>query len=107
MNGMFGTDGDITLSGFHLQPRYLIGALPQPVICDPFGVNNKNFRQKLNMLGKEKLDKTDAEVNRLEMQCESLDRQIDAAVYELYGLTPACPPLAGKPAGREEEIANR
>jgi tRNA threonylcarbamoyladenosine modification (KEOPS) complex Cgi121 subunit len=31
--------------------------------------------------------KTDAEVNRLELQCESLDRQIDAAVYELYGLT--------------------
>ncbi len=31
--------------------------------------------------------KTDAEVNRLELQCESLDRQIDEAVYELYGLT--------------------
>ena len=44
------------------------------------------------MITKEKLakTKTDAEANRLEMQCESLDRQIDAAVYELYGLTPAC-----------------
>ena len=31
--------------------------------------------------------KTDAEKNRLELQCESLDRQIDEAVYELYGLT--------------------
>ena len=31
--------------------------------------------------------KTDAEVNRLELLCESLDRQIDEAVYELYGLT--------------------
>ncbi len=30
---------------------------------------------------------TDAEVSRLEMQCASLDRQIDAGVYELYGLT--------------------
>ena len=41
------------------------------------------------LAAKEKLakTKTDAEVNRLEMQCESLDRQIDAAVYELYGLT--------------------
>jgi hypothetical protein len=41
------------------------------------------------LAAKEKLAKTkiDAEVNRLEMQCESLDRQIDAAVYELYGLT--------------------
>lgn len=31
--------------------------------------------------------KTEAERNRLELQCESLDRQIDDAVYELYGLT--------------------
>ncbi len=31
--------------------------------------------------------KTDAEKNRLELQCGSLDRQIDEAVYELYGLT--------------------
>jgi len=38
---------------------------------------------------KEKLSasKTDAEKNRLELQCESLDRQIDEAVYELYALT--------------------
>jgi type I restriction-modification system DNA methylase subunit len=38
---------------------------------------------------KEKLSnaKTEAEVNRLEMLCQSLDRQIDEAVYELYGLT--------------------
>ena len=31
--------------------------------------------------------KTDAERARLEMHCNSLDRQIDQAVYELYGLT--------------------
>jgi hypothetical protein len=31
--------------------------------------------------------KTEAETNRLEMQCQSSDRQIDRAVYELYGLT--------------------
>lgn len=31
--------------------------------------------------------KNDAEVNRLELFCKSLDRQIDQAVYELYGLT--------------------
>jgi type I restriction-modification system DNA methylase subunit len=38
---------------------------------------------------KEKLaaSKTDAESNRLELQCAALDKQIDAAVYELYGLT--------------------
>lgn len=31
--------------------------------------------------------KTESKASRLEMQCASLDRQIDAAVYELYGLT--------------------
>jgi len=38
---------------------------------------------------KEKLQhaKTDGETSRLELQCKSLDRQIDEAVYELYGLT--------------------
>ncbi len=43
------------------------------------------------LAAKEKLSKskTDEEVNRLEMHCASLDRQIDAAVYELYGLTEA------------------
>ncbi len=41
------------------------------------------------LAAKEKLAaaKSDADVNRLEMQCEGLDRQIDEAVYELYGLT--------------------
>jgi hypothetical protein len=38
---------------------------------------------------KERLSKakTEAEVNRLEMLCQSLDHQIDKTVYELYGLT--------------------
>ncbi len=41
------------------------------------------------LAAKEKLaqSRTDAETNRLEAHCASLDRQIDAAVYELYGLT--------------------
>ncbi len=38
---------------------------------------------------KEKLStaKTEAETDRLEMQCQTIDRHIDEAVYELYGLT--------------------
>ena len=41
------------------------------------------------LAAKEKLaaTKAEADANRLELQCESLDRQIDTAVYELYGLT--------------------
>ena len=41
------------------------------------------------LAAKEKLSqsKTDAETHRLEAHCASLDCQIDAAVYELYGLT--------------------
>jgi hypothetical protein len=31
--------------------------------------------------------KTESETNRFEMLCKTLDRQIDEAVYELYGLT--------------------
>jgi hypothetical protein len=31
--------------------------------------------------------KTEAEANRLEMLCAGIDRKIDEAVYELYGLT--------------------
>lgn len=30
---------------------------------------------------------TESEMNRLEIQTEALDRQIDNAVYQLYGLT--------------------
>jgi hypothetical protein len=43
------------------------------------------------LAAKEKLaaSKTDAESNRLELQCAAIDKQIDSAVYELYGLTPA------------------
>ncbi|HNB58221.1 MAG TPA: hypothetical protein PKV06_14705, partial [bacterium] len=38
---------------------------------------------------KEKLAsaKLESERDRLEMMCEALDRQIDDAVYQLYGLT--------------------
>ena len=31
--------------------------------------------------------KLDSDVQRLELRCATLDRQIDEAVYELYGLT--------------------
>jgi len=33
------------------------------------------------------LAKTDSEKEYLEKKCKGLDRQIDALVYELYGLT--------------------
>jgi type I restriction-modification system DNA methylase subunit len=41
------------------------------------------------LAAKEELSKakTEAETTRLERECETLDRQIDQAVYELYGLT--------------------
>jgi len=47
-----------------------------------------DFRTPM-LAAKEKLakSKTDAESNRLATHCAALDRQIDAAVYELYGLT--------------------
>ncbi|MGD0590117.1 MAG: TaqI-like C-terminal specificity domain-containing protein [Bacteroidota bacterium] len=47
----------------------------------------KLVEQMLN--AKEKLSnaKTEAETNRFEHLCQTLDRQIDEAVYELYGLT--------------------
>lgn len=43
----------------------------------------------LKCKGKHVAATTEAEKNRLDIQIESLDRQIDEAVYELYGLTPA------------------
>ncbi len=41
------------------------------------------------LAAKEELSKakTESETTRLERECEALDRQIDQAVYELYGLT--------------------
>ena len=41
------------------------------------------------LAAKEKLAKakTDPETNRLATHCVTLDRQIDAAMYELYGFT--------------------
>jgi hypothetical protein len=58
--------------------------------------------------------KNDAEVNRLELFCKSLDRQIDETVYELYGLTEeeirivqsdplsVSPPFPAENAGRKK-----
>jgi type II restriction/modification system DNA methylase subunit YeeA len=47
----------------------------------------KLVEQMLDAKRKLAAAKTDAEVNRHELLCSSLDRQIDEAVYELYGLT--------------------
>jgi type I restriction-modification system DNA methylase subunit len=47
----------------------------------------KLVEQMLEAKQKLAIAKTDAEKNRLEHLCTSLDRQIDEAVYELYGLT--------------------
>ena len=58
-------------------------------------VNDKSLHDQIVILvdqmleAKQKLTnaKNDAETNRLALLCTSLDRQIDEAVYELYGLT--------------------
>lgn len=47
----------------------------------------KLVEQMLEAKQKLSAAKTDGEVNRLELHCASLDRKIDEAVYELYGLT--------------------
>ncbi len=47
----------------------------------------KLVEQMLEAKQKLSIAKTDGEVNRLESLCISLDRKIDEAVYELYGLT--------------------
>ncbi|MDP1675864.1 MAG: TaqI-like C-terminal specificity domain-containing protein, partial [Bacteroidota bacterium] len=47
----------------------------------------KLVEQMLEAKQKLSTAKTDGEVNRLELLCASLDRKIDEAVYELYGLT--------------------
>jgi hypothetical protein len=47
----------------------------------------KLVEQMLDAKQKLAAAKTDAEVNRHELLCSSLDRQIDEVVYELYGLT--------------------
>ncbi|MBI3766379.1 MAG: hypothetical protein HY277_07755 [Ignavibacteriales bacterium] len=41
----------------------------------------------LNAKEKHGAAKTEAETNRLDIEIEALDRKIDNAVYELYGLT--------------------
>ncbi|MCK9409419.1 MAG: Eco57I restriction-modification methylase domain-containing protein [Bacteroidetes bacterium] len=47
----------------------------------------KQVEQMLEAKQKLSTAKTDGEVNRLESLCTSLDRKINDAVYELYGLT--------------------
>ncbi|MBL7960902.1 Eco57I restriction-modification methylase domain-containing protein, partial [bacterium] len=71
-----------------------LGYLPIPKInfSDPVDKSRHDHIVKLveQMLGaKEKLSeaKLESEKDRLELLCTSLDRQIDEAVYELYGLT--------------------
>jgi type II restriction/modification system DNA methylase subunit YeeA len=43
--------------------------------------------QMLAAKAKHAVTTTESEKNRLDIQIEALDRQIDEAVYELYGLT--------------------
>ena len=108
MNGMFGTDEYVTLSGFPcvrgfvdwgfapiFSMRPLWGRVSEEVERNSKYGNGVVAYRENRMLAeqmlaaKEKLaqSKTDAETHRLEARCASLDRQIDAAVYELYGLT--------------------
>ena len=47
----------------------------------------KLVEQMLETKQKLSIVKTEGEINRLESLCTSLDRKIDEAVYELYGLT--------------------
>ncbi|MDI6803092.1 MAG: N-6 DNA methylase [Bacteroidota bacterium] len=47
----------------------------------------KLVEQMLDAKAKLANAKTESETNRFEMLCKTLDRQIDEAVYELYGLT--------------------
>ena len=62
--------------------------LPYPLVDE---IQQKRLETMVAQMldAKEKLStvKTEAETNRLELLCQTLDRQIDEAVYELYGLT--------------------
>jgi type I restriction-modification system DNA methylase subunit len=80
--------------GYYAYNRQYIEQLPIRAInfSDPADKSRHDQIVKLveqMLAAKEKLaqSKTDAETHRLEAHCTSLDRQIDAAVYELYGLT--------------------
>ena len=80
--------------GYYAYNRQYIENLPIRTINlnDPQDKSHHDAIVKLveQMLeAKEKLSnaKTEAETNRLEMQCQTIDRQIDEVVYQLYGLT--------------------
>ncbi len=62
--------------------------LPYPLVDEIRQKSLTSFVEQI-LDAKEKLSNatTEEETNRLEMQCERLDCQIDEAVYELYGLT--------------------
>jgi hypothetical protein len=52
-----------------------------------FAVNEDvNVRYMLGII------KTEGDKNYLTRKCERLDKEIDQLVYQLYGLTEACPP---------------
>jgi hypothetical protein len=81
--------------GYYAYNRQYIEKLPIRTINfgDPQDKSRHDAIVKLveQMLdAKEKLSnaKTEAETNRFELLCQTLDRQIDEAVYELYRLTP-------------------
>jgi hypothetical protein len=62
--------------------------LPYPSVDE---IQQKRLSKLVEQMldAKEKLSnaKTEAETNRFEHLCQTLDRQIDERVYELYGLT--------------------
>ena len=80
--------------GYYAYNRQYIENLPITTVNldDPDDQSRHEHVAKLverMLVVKEELSKakTEAEANRLDRECESLDRQIDQAVYELYGLT--------------------
>jgi type I restriction-modification system DNA methylase subunit len=86
--------GDVNRGGRLMQQKVYIEQLPIRTINfdDPQDKSRHDVIVKLveqMLLAKEKLSiaKTEAETNRFEHLCQTLDRQIDEAVYELYGLT--------------------
>ncbi len=86
-------ESNVFRGGWVTCTKQYVGELPIKII--DFATTENNIHDNIVKLvekmleAKQKLStaKTDGEVNRLELLCSSLDRKIDEAVYELYGLT--------------------
>jgi len=68
--------------------------LPMPAIINSLTINEFKYEKILDLVtqmlaAKKQLQqvKTESDKNYLERKCETIDRQIDALVYQLYGLT--------------------